>query len=352
MNDRVSGILHAAREERVFSAAGWSYGDTDGAWSSGVIGTLSWGGANAAEDSYWDLASVSKPIVAIAVMSLVESGQIALDDTIGGLLPAYGADKEAITVRQLLTHTSGLPGQVPLYHWNHDAEAMQEAIAELALVAEPGTAVRYSSQGYIILGQLVEAASGQSLDQLLEERVFQPAGMTETSFGLEHAKRVRAVATEDDPWRGRIVQGEVHDENAVVIGRAAGHAGLFSTLADMEKLARTLCAEGVGEKGRLLSSAGHRAMITPLTDHLGDRRSLGWVIAGTHAHGANAGDLIGPFGFGHTGFTGTSVWIDPEAGRYSVLLTNRVHPTRSGDGISRVRKLVNNVAFGAVPPRS
>lgn len=351
MNDRVSNILHAAREERVFSAAGWSYGDADGAWNRGVLGTVSWGGGDAADDSYWDLASVSKPIVAIAVMSLVERGQITLDDTIGEIRPDYPADKAAITVRQLLTHTSGLPGQVPLYRWNHDAEAMLDAIADLALVAEPGTAVKYSSQGYIILGQLAEAVSGQSLDALVTDRVFQSAGMTETSFGLNSAKRLRAVATEDDPWRGRIVQGEVHDENAVVIGRAAGHAGIFSTLADMEKLARALCAEGQSEKGRLLSSAGHRAMIAPRTDHLGDRRSLGWVLAGLHAHGANAGDLIGPSGFGHTGFTGTSLWIDPEAGRYSVLLTNRVHPTRSGDGISRVRKLVNNVAFAAVPPR-
>jgi CubicO group peptidase (beta-lactamase class C family) len=351
MTDRIAGILGAARDQQAFSAAAWSHGDARGPWERGLLGTLTWDGPEVVERSRWDLASVTKPIVAVAVMSLVESGHLTLDDMISEHLSDYvGGDKATLTVRDLLTHSSGIPGQIPLFHWNTTADQLLDAIRALPLLAPAGADVVYSSQGFIVLGLIAEAASGLSLEDLVRERVLAPAGMTDTSFGVPEHERSETVATEDDPWRGRIVQGEVHDENAVVLGRPAGHAGLFSTLADLEALGQALCAEGLGREGRVLSAATYEVMIAPRTDGLRLRRTYGWQ--GVDAAGSPGGDLIGPRGYGHTGFTGTSIWVDPDAGRYSVLLTNRVHPTRSSPAISRIRRLVNNVAFGALPAGS
>jgi len=336
---RISDLLTDAREQRMFSAAAFSTGDAHGAADRGLLGTLSWDGAPVTENSRWDLASVTKPIVGLAVMSLIESGELTLDDTIADHLPDYvGSDKAALAVRDLLSHSSGLPGQVPLYRTATTRAAMLDAIRALPL-APVGSAVAYSSQGFILLGLIAEAASGRPLDELVRERVTAPAGLQATTFGLPESQHPLAVATEDDPWRGRIVQGEVHDENAVVLGAPAGHAGLFSTLADLEVLGQSLVAQARG----ILTPAGYRAMIRPQTDHLALRRSLAWQ--GTDGVGSPAGDLAGPNSYGHTGFTGTSLWIDPDAGRYVVLLTNRVHPTREGAGFARLRRRVHNLAF-------
>ncbi|MGP4092830.1 serine hydrolase, partial [Streptomyces sp. KR55] len=157
--------------------------------------------------------------------------------------------------------------------------------------------------------------------------------------------RVRAVATEDCPWRGRLVVGEVHDENAAVLGGVGGHAGLFSTLSDMELLGAALAAGGRG----LLSPDTFTQMTAAHTDGLALRRSLAWQ--GRDPVGSPVGDAFGPDSYGHTGFTGTSLWVDPATGHYAVLLTNRVHPTRAGDGIAGVRRAFHDAA-AAVPPAS
>jgi CubicO group peptidase (beta-lactamase class C family) len=348
MTGRIEAVLAEAREHRVFSAAAWSVGSALGSFERGMLGSTSWEGEPVGEDSRWDLASVTKAIVGLAVMSLVESGILTLDDTIAEHLPDYlGTDKARLTLRQLLTHTSGIPGQVPLYLEHPTRDALLTAIRELPLRSDPGTDVAYSSQGFIVLGLIAEAVTGQSLDRIVHDRVCAPVGMTGTTFGLPDSLRQIAVATENDPWRGQMVQGEVHDENAVVLGAPAGHAGLFSTLRDLESLGQALCANGAGRDGRLLAPATLRVMTTPMTDHLPLRRSLAWQ--GWDAVGSPAGDLIGPNGYGHTGFTGTSLWVDPDAGRFVVLLTNRVHPSRDGNGISRVRRLVHNIAFASQP---
>ena len=340
---RITAVLADAREQRMFSAAAFSTGDASGAADRGLLGTLAWDGAEVDDGSRWDLASVTKPIVGLAIMSLIESGHLTLDDTIADHLPDYAeTDKAALTVRALLSHTSGLPGQVPLYRTATTRAAMLAAIRELPL-APVGSEVVYSSQGFILLGLIAESASGLTLEALVRERVLRPSGMDSTGFGLPEPLHPLAVATELDPWRGRLVQGEVHDENAVVLGAPAGHAGLFSTLADLEALGQALVAEARA----ILSAAGYRAMIRPHTDHLLLRRSLAWQ--GTDAVGSPAGDLAGPNSYGHTGFTGTSLWIDPDAGRYVVLLTNRVHPSRDGTGFARLRRRVHNLAFARTP---
>ncbi|MGI8415290.1 MAG: serine hydrolase domain-containing protein [Nakamurella sp.] len=346
MTSRIEQILHDARRRKVFSGAAWSCGTADSVEDSGVVGTLAWDGPPATKDSWWDLASVTKPIVGLAVMALVDTGRLALDDTVADHLPHYaGTDKATLTVRQLLTHTSGIPGQTPLYRWCPSRDKLLEAIRTIALVSAPGTTVHYSSAGFIILGMMAEAASGLPLDKLVSGTVTAPVGMSQTMFTLPPELRWMAAATEDCPWRGRLVQGTVHDENAEVLGGICGHAGLFAPLTDLEALGRMLCAGGQRGGATLLSPAALAVMTTPATDQLNLRRSLAWQ--GRDGLASPAGELAGALSYGHTGFTGTSIWVDPDAGRYVVLLTNRVHPSRLGPGIARTRTLVHNTAFGS-----
>lgn len=342
----IASTLRHGIQQRVFSGAAWSTGTAHGADDSGVVGTLAWDGPSVDRDSWWDLASVTKPIVALAVMSLVDSGELTLDDPIAEHLPDYrGGDKAELTVRQLLTHTSGLPGQVPMYQWCASRAAMLDGIRELPLRFPAGADVEYSSQGFIVLGLIAEAVSGAPLEVVLRERVTGPAGMGRTRFLLPAADQSSAAATEQCPWRGRLVHGTVHDENAEVLGGVAAHAGLFASLGDLELLARQLCRGALGEPIPFLSPAALAVMTAPATDRLPLRRCLAWQ--GRDAQLSPAGDLAGPNTYGHTGFTGTSLWVDPDAGRYVVLLTNRVHPSREGVGIARIRRLVHNVGFGA-----
>ncbi|TVT24851.1 beta-lactamase family protein [Amycolatopsis acidiphila] len=322
-------MLANAREDRVFSAAAWSVGTADGVLDRGLLGTRAWEGPPVGEDSLWDLASVTKPIIGLAVMALADRGAIEIDARVTDYLPAW-REKAGITVRQLLTHTSGLPGGTPLYREHPTREALLDAIRVGPLRTMPGTRVEYSSQGFIVLGLIAEAAGGAPLDRLVAGLVTGPAGMTATGF--TPADTERAVATENCPWRGRVVRGQVHDENAVVLGGICGHAGLFGTLADLEKLGSVL----TGGAAPLLKPRTHEAMTATQTEGLALRRGLAWQ--GLDVPGSPVGTDLGPRSYGHTGFTGTSLWVDPDAGRYFVLLTNRVHPVRTGTGIERVRR--------------
>lgn len=343
--DRIEAILRRAQQDRAFSCAAWSTGTADRVDSAGVIGELSWGGPPAGADTLWDLASVTKPIVALAVMALVQDGVLTLDDTAGQHLADYrGTDKEQLTVRQMLTHTAGFPAELPMYRWCDTRKAMLDELRDAALRYRPGTDVEYTSQGFIVLGLIAEAATGEGLDEIVRRAVTDPTGMARTRFRLDRADRASAAATEDCAWRGGVVHGTVHDENAEVLGGIAGHAGLFASLSDMQALAQLLCRGASGEDTPVLSARTLATMIAPATDHLRERRTLGWQ--GREPTLSPAGDLAGPRTFGHTGFTGTSLWVDPDAGRYVVLLTNRVHPTRRNGGLARIRRLVHNVGFG------
>ncbi|WP_326953892.1 serine hydrolase domain-containing protein [Amycolatopsis sp. NBC_01286] len=329
----LADLLARARDARVFSAAAWSVGTADGVLDRGVLGTRWQDGPPAGETSRWDLASVTKPVVGIVVAALAERGVLALDDPLPRHLPAYaGTDKASITVRQLLLHTSGLPGGTPLWRTHDTREALLEAIRTTPLPVAPGTRVEYSSQGFILLGLIASAAAGTPLDRLVADLVTTPAGMPDTGFGPV----ADAVATENCPWRGRVVCGQVHDENAVVLGGICGHAGLFAPLGDVERLGRVLA----GGAAPLLKPATHAEMITVQTAGL--RRGLGWQ--GLDVPGSPVGTALEPDAYGHTGFTGTSLWVEPARGRYYVLLTNRVHPTRSGDAIAAVRREFHDTA--------
>lgn len=332
-------VLVAGRARRSYSGAAWSVGTAAGALDRGCTGTRAWDGPPLRGDEQWDLASVTKPIVGLAVMALVERGALDLSGVVGTYLPEYrGGDKADLTLAQLLTHTSGLPGQVPLYREHPTRAALLEALRVLPTRTAPGTRVEYSSQGFILLGLIAESAAGAPLDELVDRLVCAPLGMKETGFAPDAALRARAVATEDCPWRGHVVTGEVHDENAVVLGGIAGHAGLFAPIADMERLGRSLA----GGAREVLRPETFALMTAAHTDAHALRRGLAWQ--GQDPVGSPVGPSFGPASFGHTGFTGTSIWIDPATGHYAVLLTNRVHPSRDGDGIVSVRRAFHTAA--------
>lgn len=340
-------LLEAGRDAGVFSTASYEVGTSAGAVDGDVVGTLSWDGTAADRETSFDIASVTKPIVAVLAIALLERGALALDDTVGALLPEYTpTDKARITTGELLTHTSGLPGQVRMYRSSPTPGQMWDALARLPLVAPPGDRVVYSSQGFMLLGRLLEAAADAALDEALHAYVLGPIGMHSTRFGLPEADRAAAAATEECRWRGRLVQGTVHDENAEALGRPAGHAGLFSTTADLGRLCRAMLRGGVTDGGRVLTEPGVRAMTGPRTDRLNLRRCLGWQ--GRDATGCPAGDLVGPRSYGHTGFTGTSVWIDPDIDRYVVLLANGVHPRRNPPRMAAFRRRFHNAAIASV----
>lgn len=331
-------LLEEGRERGLYSGAAWSFGDASGPPDRGWTGHRARGGAPLDGRDLWDLASVTKPVVGLVVMALVERGVLGLDDTVGRHLRRYRDSRHAgRTVAQLLDHTAGLPGGVPLYRDHPTRESLLGALGTLPPGAEPGTRVIYSSQGFMLLGLIAEQVTGESLDRLTAGLVCAPLGLTDTCFRPGPAARSRAVATEDCPWRGRTVVGEVHDENAVVLGGVAGHAGLFSTLADLERLAGALLAGGPP----LLRPETLALMTRPRTDALNLRRTLAWQ--GQDRTGSPVGDAFGPDAYGHTGFTGTSLWLDPAAGRYAILLTNRVHPDRTERGFTTLRRAVHEI---------
>lgn len=339
--EAIESLLARSRDERVFSAAAWSVGTAEGELDGGVVGTRAWDGPPVTRTDLFDLASVTKPIVGLVVMALLERGSLTLDTTVGDLLPFFrGSTKAGLTARDLMLHTSGLPGGVPMYRGHPTREAMLDGLWALPRRRAAGEAVEYSSQGLMLLGFMAEAAASSTLDALVATYVTQPAGLRDLRFRPGPAERERCVATEDCPWRGRVVIGEVHDENSVVLGGVTGHAGLFGSLDDLARLGRALLVNRTERV--LLHPVTFAAMIRDRTGHLGQARGLTWQ--GYDDTGSPAGDLVGPATFGHTGFTGTSLFVDPGLGRYFVLLTNRVHPSRDGTGIATVRRAFHNLA--------
>ena len=302
------------------------------------------------EDTLFDMASVSKLFTSILVMQQVERGAIDLDAPVATYLPAFGVNgKDSITVRQLLTHTSGLPAWLPLWSARPDKASRIQMVMDAKPSSTPGTKYLYSDLNLITLGVLVEKQTGQGLDQVLRERVTGPLGMTDTGYNPTEKKRAAATEFEASPPRG-MVQGEVHDENAWSLGGVAGHAGVFSTARDMAVLAQTMLNGGTYRGHRVLSSDSVRQMITNLNQAFpGNAHGLGfeldqrWYMSG----------LSSPMTAGHTGFTGTSVVIDFMSRSFAILLTNRVHPSRAwGSNNPSRREIAQGLALSlGVQPR-
>ena len=302
------------------------------------------------EDTLFDLASVSKLFTSIMVMQQVERGAIDLDAPVATYLPAFAANgKGAITVRQLLTHTSGLPAWLPLWSARPDKASRIQMVMDAKPSHAPGTTYLYSDLNLITLGVLVEQQTGQGLDQVLRERVTGPLGMTDTGYNPTHRARAAATEFEASPPRG-MVQGEVHDENAWSLGGVAGHAGVFSTAHDLAVLAQALLNGGTYRGHRVLREDSVRQMVTNMNQAFpGNSHGLGleldqrWYMSG----------LSSPTTAGHTGFTGTSVVIDFMSRSFAILLTNRVHPSRSwGSNNPARREIAQGLALSlGVEPR-
>ncbi len=305
-------------------------------------------------DTIFDMASLTKVIATTnAVMQLFEQGKIRLDDTVATYWPEFGAHgKEHITVRELMTHYSGLPPDLNLETpWGGYDTAMK-LIEETQPIAPPGTRFIYSDINFETLGELVRRLSGEPLDEYCARHVFGPLGMKETFFKplVTHPEWRNRIAPTQHQFgtTGKILWGEVHDPTAYRMGGVAGHAGLFSTADDLSILAQMMLGGGTYHGVRILSPLTIEKMTTPQTPpNAMVLRGLGWDIASPFA--SNRGELLPVGSFGHTGFTGTSIWIDPVTKTYIILLTNRVHPNGKGDVVPLRAKLATLVGAALGP---
>lgn len=294
-------------------------------------------------DTMFDLASISKLFTAVAVMQLVESGEVALDDPVADHLPAFAANGKAdVTIEQLLTHTGGLPAWLPLYSAYPDVESRLAAVYAVKPTSEPGTRYVYSDIGLITLGKVVETVSGQPLDEYVGAQITGPLGMTDTMYNPPAELLPRIAATEYQPWTGRgLVHGSVHDENAWALDGVAGHAGVFSTADDLAVFAQMLLNGGRYGQAQVLEPATVEAMMQDRTGDISSaHRGLGPELEAWFYHDA----LTSPGSAGHTGYTGTSLVIDPWTETIAILMTNRVHPSRDWSNVNPQRRAVARAA--------
>jgi CubicO group peptidase (beta-lactamase class C family) len=287
-------------------------------------------------ETLFDLASLTKVVATLpAVLRLARLGELELDNRVTRFLPGFHGDgRDAVTVRQLLAHTAGLPASVGFWARYRDPCEAGRALLRVPLSHPPGARVVYSDAGFLLLGRLVSAVTGAAFDTSVAELVTGPLGMTRTCFRPGGAGAAGAAATELQP-DGTALTGIVHDENARFFGGVAGHAGLFAPLDD---LIRYLAGAWLGDQ--FLSPAARRAACSRQTAGLEGARGLGWVLRGDPAD--SLGPRWPPGSVSHTGFTGTSLAWDPATGGWAVLLTNEVHYGRDRGVIRRLREAVHD----------
>jgi beta-glucosidase-like glycosyl hydrolase/CubicO group peptidase (beta-lactamase class C family) len=364
---RVDELIRAALADSAASGATLAIGRHGRLVRLRSFGELAYGsGRPATPTSIWDMASVSKVVgTTTGAMLLVEEGRLDLDAPVVQYLPWWSRGdprKEDVTIRQLLIHRTGL---IPFRRWYLEIEGRQaymDAAADEPLQADPGAETAYSDIGIMTLAWVMEEVTGMTLDAFLEARVWAPLGMTDTQYNPSTGLRTRIAATEvDTVYRSGLVWGEVHDENAHAQGGVAGHAGLFSTAVDMSVFAAMMlnggqaaaCVPGaiIGEPCpvartqdlQLLDAATIEGWTRPFDET--SSRGIGWD---TPSERSSGGDWITPRAFGHTGYTGTSIWMDPELDLFVILLTNRVHPSRENSKHVPLRRAVADAAVQAI----
>ncbi|HNU93512.1 MAG TPA: serine hydrolase domain-containing protein [Bacillota bacterium] len=318
-------------------------------------------------DTIFDVASLSKPIAtATAVLRLVEMGEVNLDDPVGRYLP--GAP-EGITLMNLLTHTSGLPPSITVFRAAESRDDCVRAARAVLPQYAAGSKVEYSCMGFILLALLVEAVTGESLNVFARREIFASLGMKDTGYYTveRFAELARVAPTErrtscekgEELWAwlnrtgqfldlhtdGQVAWGAVHDENALAMGGVSGNAGVFSTAVDIAKFGQMYLERGCYGGVRVLSPATVELATRNLTAGMGDNRGLGWQLKGPNT---SFGSLISDRAYGHTGFTGTVLWIDPDRELVVVLLTNRVHETRDNQALVDLRPRFLNAVVAAI----
>lgn len=359
--DEVDRLVEAAVADRAFPGAVLAIGHRGTPVRLRAFGRLTYeaGAVPVDTGTLYDLASLTKVIVTTTVaMTLVDEGRLDLDAPVRSVVPEFsGGAKDDVQVRQLLTHSGGLLWWAPLYEQLRGPRAYLGRIVSLDMSYPPGTKSVYSDLGVILLGEVLERTTGASLEELARVRVLEPLVMTSTMFRPPVSLRERIAPTERDPWRGRVLQGEVHDENAFALGGVAPHAGLFATAGDLARFAQMLLGGGILE-GRRVVSAATIELFTRRAGVPGSTRALGWdtptdesgrrsSVPGEPGY-SSAGSLFSARSFGHTGFTGTSMWMDPDRGLFVILLTNRVYPTRKNDRIRAVRSRLADAVVQAL----
>ena len=295
------------------------------------------------EQTRYDLASVTKPlVVGMLTLRAIEAGKLCLWDKLGTFIDAP-RDKREISIEQILTHTAGFPNGLHLWEHAQTPDDSAGVILHSPLLSPPGTRVNYCCVGYILLGQLLECLFGMTLDQLAQQEVFDPLRMIHTGYN-PLAGNIAATEMQDD---GRCLQGIVHDENAQFLGGVSGNAGVFSTMDDLSLFLQMLAAKGALPDGsRYLSPSSIEAAFRNRTP--GMERGRGLAFGLPYFENGYTGDLFPKETVGHTGFTGTSVTLDPTTGLYIVFLTNRICPSRESTGIFRVRRLLHNAVYAEV----
>jgi CubicO group peptidase (beta-lactamase class C family) len=314
-------------------------------------GRLAWRDAAPAvtpDGTLYDVASLTKVIATTtALMLLVDRGQVVLDAPVGRYLPECKAGA-AVTVRHLLTHTSGLQATLPSLRDAASAAAALRLVLAETPIAAPGSRVIYSDLNAILLGELVARAAGEPLDRFAAREIFAPLGLGDAVF--RPAPRLRRRIAPTGVWHGRDVAGAVNDPSAARLGGVAGHAGLFATAADVARFAQFMLREGTAPHGRrVVRRETVRHFITRVhpPGPGQDSRALGWQAVPTDETVSSAGTLFGPRSYGHTGWTGTSLWIDPERDLFVVLLTNRAYLPRTARSFTVLKEVRGRVADAA-----
>jgi uncharacterized protein YbbC (DUF1343 family)/CubicO group peptidase (beta-lactamase class C family) len=303
-------------------------------------------------DTIFDIASLTKVVAtAPSILRLAEDGKLRLADPVTRYIPDFaagGGERGKITIEQLLTHRAGFRPDDPIELYTGAPDEIFARKYRQPLASRPGAEFVYSDVGFEILGEIVRRVSGAPLDRFAQDRIFRPLGMRETGFrplpSTPAGDLSRFAPTEQR--EGRWMRGEVHDPRAYALGGVAGHAGLFSTADDLAKFCRMILGGGSLGGARVLSPLGVEALTRPRFSGDGNVRSLGFDMA--TGFSSPRGDLFPPGSFGHTGFTGTSLWIDPSSRTFVILLSNRVHPEGGGD-VVRLRAVVANVVAASVP---
>jgi CubicO group peptidase (beta-lactamase class C family) len=294
------------------------------------------------ENTIYDMASLTKVIsTTTASMILEEQGLLDLDRTVVSYLPEFNSpEKAGITVRQIVTHQGGLEAFAALYKDFKGRQQFLEQINARPLKSKPGTTTVYSDWDMNLQQLIIEKITGQTLDKFVAEKVFGPLGMTSTMYTPDSATYYSRIApTEVVAFRGGLVRGSVHDENAFSMGGVSGHAGLFSTARDLSIFAQMMLNNGEYNGVRILKPETVARWTVPQSRT--SSRALGWD---TPSKGSSSGSYFSPRSYGHTGFTGTSIWMDPERGLFVILLTNRVNPTRDNNRHVPLRRAVADAA--------
>ena len=349
-------ILERAVEERAFPGAAYGVLHRGSVVALDAVGRFTYEpeSPRVAAGTVFDLASVTKVMATTAAaMVLVDRGSLDLDARLGDILPGFvvgmapGSGKEKVTLRMLLAHSSGLPAYGTLFRNHATPDALLRATVQLPLEAKPGTRTEYSDFGFILLGKVIEILARETLDTFCSREIFGPLGLESARFRPPQEARPTIPPTEDDrTFRHRVIQGEVQDENSFVLGGVAGHAGLFANAADLLRFAQCILAQGRAVDGRTIfqpTTLSHFATRHETPD--GKSRALGWDVP---TEGSSSGRYFGPRSIGHLGYSGCSLWIDPDQELAVVLLTNRTWPDRSNQAIKQVRPLFHDAVVEAL----